>query len=165
VVESDLIRQLQNLEQLDLILPEPDQSTYRFRNTLIQDVAYSSLLFRHRRELHQGVATLLEKRCKQNLEPVYEVLVHHYSISGIKPKIRFYAFRAADKARRVFAHEEAIDYYASCLDTVEKKDWCGLSLRSYFLELMADCYEISGQHKDAAHFMNALRQEAGNSQD
>ncbi|MDP2729535.1 MAG: adenylate/guanylate cyclase domain-containing protein [Dehalococcoidales bacterium] len=159
--EVNLEHCLQDLIHLDMVTPYQDinQMGYRFKSTLIQDIAYDSLLFARRRELHQQVASYFEQAKKDHLEAVYEILVHHYSRGRDSVKTQFYSLKAAEKARRMFAHEEAIDFYHCGLDTVEEKDWQGLSLRSYFSELIADCYETSGKHEEAiSNFQASLRQ-------
>jgi len=155
--------QLQELIQLDLANREDAQGlTYRFKHALIKEVAYDSLLFARRRELHHRVASYLETAHRGQLEPLYEVLMHHYSQSQDNPKTRVYALKAAGKARQVFAHEEAIEYYHRGLATIEEKGVQGASQRSYFSECIGDCYEVSGHHEEAARtFLQALRQWRG----
>ena len=151
---------LKELIQNDLVSPEQDhgQTFYRFRHALIQEIAYSSLRFSRRRELHHQIAHHVEDSHRDQLELVYEVLAHHYGQSQDGPKTRQYALKAGDKARRVFAHEEAIEYYRRALATLEGKSAELFAQRSYFLERMGDSYDSSGRHKDAARtFSQALR--------
>ena len=70
-----------------------------------------------------------------------------------------YALKAAEKARQVFAHNEAIEYYRRALDTIKEKSGPEIAQRSYLLERVGDCCEVSGRHEEAAHtFLSALRQ-------
>jgi tetratricopeptide (TPR) repeat protein len=109
--------------------------------------------------LHYRVASYLEEVQKENLDPVYELLVHHYHLSRDYPKTRFYSVKAADKARQVFAHEEAIHYYHIGLNSVFGKGAAQYVERSYFLERIGDCQESSGQHAEGAKtYYQALRQ-------
>jgi len=152
---------LQELSDLDFIGREGNgkEATYRFRHSLIQEVAYDSLLFARRRELHHRVAFSLEETDKSNLEPLFEVLLHHYSRSRDYFKTQVYAVKSAQKARMVFATEEAIDYYRRGLDAIHADMDFKTCLRSYFLECIGDCHESSGYHEEAARtFQQALRQ-------
>ncbi len=152
-----LTDKLAHLTDLDLAVPEGDggQDIYRFRHDLIREVAYDSLSFARRRELHHQVGSYIEDVRPDQLETQYEILVHHYGRSGDHGKTRLYATRAAEKARKVFAHEEAIAYYRRGLECTEEKDRAGQSLQSYFMECIGDCHEVAGQHADA---IRALRQ-------
>ena len=155
-----LENQLQKLTQLDLAHPEEGapELTYRFKHALIREVAYDSLLFSRRRELHHNVASYLEDRYQEQLEPFYDVLVHHYSQSRDAPKTRVYALKAGDKARQMFAHEDAIEYYRRGLTTLEAGDSETASQGSYFLERIGDSYEASGNHSEAARvYLQAVR--------
>jgi class 3 adenylate cyclase/tetratricopeptide (TPR) repeat protein len=145
------------LAELDLTIPEGDaqQDTYRFRHDLIQEVAYDSLTFARRREMHHRVGSYLEETEADHLESQYEILVHHYGRSGDRHKTRLYATKAAEKARKVFAHEEAIAHYRRGLECTEEKDLVGECLQSYFVECIGDCHELAGQHEEATR---ALRQ-------
>jgi len=152
---------LQELVQLDLINQEGDiqESVYQFKQPLIQEVVYGSLLFARRRELHHRVASYLEEAHGEQLEPLYEILVHHYSQSQDNPKIRVYALRAAEKASQIFAHNEAIEYYRRSIDTITDKSDPEVTQRSYLLERIGHCYEVSGHDDEAAQtFLSALRQ-------
>ncbi len=155
-----LSNRLQELERFDLINPEEGyvELTYQFKQNLIQEVAYQSLLFARRRELHHRVAAFFEESYSNKLEGMYEVLVHHYSYSRDDVKTRFFANKAADKARSVFAHQEAIEYYQLGINTLHGIDPLEVAQRSYFIEKISDSYEGSGQHSEAArNYSKALR--------
>lgn len=159
--EALLMGRLQELERLDFIqkLEGVEQPSFRFEHSIIQESAYSSLLFARRRELHRRVAVHIENEHMGRLDSVYEVLMHHYSQCRDNAKIRFYGLRTAHKARQVFACEEAIDYYQRCLNTLSDKSLQELAARSYFLELIGDCRELLGSHVDGAStFITARRQ-------
>jgi tetratricopeptide (TPR) repeat protein len=156
------------LANLDLTIQEEGvrEPTYRFKNVLIREVAYDSLLFAHRRKLHHQVGSYIELRHRDQLEAVYESLVYHYGESHDLLKTRTYAVKAAVKARSVFAHEEAINYYQRSLKTVAEKKGSGEFLRSLFWENIGDCHEDSGFHSEGAraysvalrHWQNVLRE-------
>jgi len=158
--DTDLDARLQELVQLDHVNREQgiEEPSYRFKHALIQEIAYDSLLFARRRELHHQVATYLEGTRGEQLEPLYEALVHHYGRSGDGPKTLVYALKAGDKARQVFANEEAVDYYRRGLAVLEEMGGPVAYQRSYLLERIGDCYEVSGRHGEAARTLSqALR--------
>jgi predicted ATPase/class 3 adenylate cyclase len=151
--DSSLEARMQELIHLDLINQEKEDTelSYHFKQALIQEVAYDSLLFSRRRKLHHRVASYIEDSHNIQPETVYDVLVYHYSRSLDGPKTRHYAVKAADKARQVFAHEEAIKYYRRGLETLEGKGAIEAAQQSLFLERIGDCHEVSGRHEEAAN--------------
>ena len=71
---------LAELERLEFVVGEPraGPAEYHFKHTLIQEVAYDSLLFSRRRELHLQIGTYLEITHPDDREPVSEALVYPY---------------------------------------------------------------------------------------
>ena len=140
--------------------PEPSapEPTYRFRHALIQEVAYDSLMFSKRRQLHRRTGEYLERAHSKDLEPVLESLVLHYSAGRDYEKTRFFAVRAAGKARRLFAHDEAVAYYRRGMGTVRARTPKAAALRSVLEELVGDTLEAAGRPAEAANaYKDALR--------
>ena len=159
--DSGLAARLDDLLRHDIIdVEEPGAApVYAFRHALTQEVCYESLPFARRRRLHRGVALHLEGVHEGRLQPIYEELVHHYRHSGDRPNTLFYAVKAADKARGVFANEEAIEYCRVGLDSLERAGRAAVPQRSYLLDRIGDCYEVSGRHIEAVQtFTQALRE-------
>ncbi len=142
-------------ELLQLELVQRETSGVRFKQALVQETAYETLTFARRRQLHHKVASYIEEAHAGQLEPQYEALAHHYGRCGDSSKTLYYSVRAGDKARQVFAHEEAIGYYHRALEHTGGPQ---LTQRSYVSERMGDCYEVSGRHAEATGaFSKALR--------
>ena len=135
-------------------LTDPDPSaaepTFRFRHALIQEVAYESLKFSKRRDLHRRIAAHIERAHARDLEQVYESLVRHYSAGRDDAKTRVYSVKAAGKARRLFAHDEAVAYYRVGLKTVRARTPEATTLRSLIEEKVGDTYETAGRPTEAA---------------
>ncbi|MDP3062871.1 MAG: AAA family ATPase, partial [Chloroflexota bacterium] len=151
---------VRELVQLDLVAQEEGAQPPRFRlkHALVQQVAYDSLSFAGRRRLHHRLAAHLEELHNAEPEPLYETLAHHYRLSGDSPKTLFYSLKAGDKARQVFAHREAQEYYRLCLSTLRRLGGPVGQPSSYILERIGDCHEASGHHREAAQaFSSALR--------
>jgi class 3 adenylate cyclase/tetratricopeptide (TPR) repeat protein len=143
---------LMELRQIDLIDSEEGAAEFKFRfkQNLIQEVAYDSLLFARRRNLHHRVAAIIEETNADNLDFVLEELVHHYSNTTDDVMTRHYARKAGDKARTVFAHEQAIDYFQLGLRSLRSSDPVSMAQRSFFIEYIGDSLESSGMHFEAA---------------
>lgn len=154
--DADLEARLQELVQLDHVSREEEIEglSYRFKHALIQEIAYDSLLFARRRELHHRVAACLEAEYAETLEPLYGDIVHHYARSGDGPKILIYALKAGDKAREVFANEEAIEYYRRALSVAEEGD-AAAAVRVHVS--LGDVQELTAKHDEAVqHYARAL---------
>ncbi|MFC1899141.1 adenylate/guanylate cyclase domain-containing protein [Chloroflexota bacterium] len=152
---------LSELRQLDLVDVEEGISdrSYNFKQNLIQEVAYSSLPFARRRQLHHRAALMIETTNSDKIEQVYEELVHHYQIARDDEKTRNFALKAGDKARTVFAHEQAIEYYNIGINTLQGNDPVVTAQRSFFIEYIGDSMETSGHHGQAArNYSRALKQ-------
>lgn len=99
-------------------LPGPHLS-YIFKHTLIQEVAYETLLESQQQELHQAVATTM-----QRLHPeAVEQLAYHFSRSGQRDQALWYLELAARKAQRAYANETALAYYTRALAFEERWQW------------------------------------------
>lgn len=160
VAETALHSRLLELVQMDLVDPEEaSEGAFSFKHALIQEVAYDSLPFSRRRELHSRTAAYLEEAHAGRLEPFYGVLVHHYRQSGSREKTFTYALKAGDSARLVFANEEAIEYYRSALTVLERKAGHAAQQRSYVRERIGDAHGTSGRHLEAIRaYSKALRE-------
>jgi class 3 adenylate cyclase/tetratricopeptide (TPR) repeat protein len=157
---SDLDAEIESLLSQSLAEPEPfsAEPTFRFRHALIQEVAYDSLMFSKRRQLHVRIAEHLEGANAGDLEPLYESLVHHFSAGQAIEKTRVYAVKAAGKARRVFAHHEAVAYYQRAHASLGARTPEAAVFRSLLDEQVGDVLEVAGRAAEAAlAYRDALR--------
>jgi len=64
----------------------PPRASFLFKHALVQDVAYSMLLFALRRSLHGQVARVLEERFPDVMQGRPQTLAHHFSEAGLLEK-------------------------------------------------------------------------------
>jgi class 3 adenylate cyclase/predicted ATPase len=88
----------------------------RFKRPVVQEVAYSSLPFRLRRELHRRVADSLERDMGQDVDADPSVLSLHFMLAGDRAKAWTYALRGAERAVARFAHADAAALYRRAID-------------------------------------------------
>jgi adenylate cyclase len=89
----------------------------RFVNTLLQEVAYESLLLRRRTELHARAGEALEGMVggrPTRLEDI-EALARHWGRGGNRRKAAGYLVSAGDWARGLYANTDAIQHYELAL--------------------------------------------------
>jgi oligopeptide transport system substrate-binding protein len=102
---SGLVRQVQLEPELE----------YLFRHALIQDAAYQSILRTDRRALHRMVGTTLERLYPEQLDELAPILGWHFEEAGEIGKAIEYLLRAGDRARSLYASQEAIEAYQRAL--------------------------------------------------
>jgi class 3 adenylate cyclase/tetratricopeptide (TPR) repeat protein len=88
----------------------------RFRRPAIQEVAYSSLPFRLRRELHMAVGLRLEHDSGHELDAGASILSHHFSLGGDYARAHRYAMAAARRATEQFSHADAARLYRRAIE-------------------------------------------------
>ena len=93
---------------------------YRFRHTLIRDVAYEALLKKSRRETHLKIAEELAHTGDDRLYATDDVVARHYSLGGSPEKSVALWQKAAKEAIARSAHEEALAMLESALEDFEK---------------------------------------------
>jgi tetratricopeptide (TPR) repeat protein len=95
---------------------EPDGHV-RFKRPAIQEVAYSSLPFKLRRELHMAVGLRLEHDAAHG-EPDTgpAILSNHFSLAGDYARAHRYAMEAAKLATERFSHADAARLYRRAID-------------------------------------------------
>jgi tetratricopeptide (TPR) repeat protein len=116
VVVSDL----EALRSLDLVsLDRAEEQAWMFKHVVTQEVAYESLPFALRADLHGRVGAYLEERGAGDLDRWVPILEHHYWRSDRQAKKLAYLRLAAARAQAQYANNAAIAYYDRLLTLVE----------------------------------------------
>lgn len=86
--QEGLKSRLVDLQSAEFIYEETPfpELEYIFKHALTQEVAYSTLLLKKRKDIHEKIAEAIEKLYPERLEEFYEVLAHHYSKSANQEK-------------------------------------------------------------------------------
>ena len=130
----------------------PEQR-YRFVHLLVQQVAYQSLLVKSRSELHARAGQALERLYVERPEEALQELARHYGRSADRAKALHYLVLAGDRARSLFAYDDAAAYYRQALHTLEEGD----TRRALVLEKLGDTAYAHGGLGDALRdFAEAL---------
>jgi tetratricopeptide (TPR) repeat protein len=111
--------------------PEPDEATWerlagvfavdpdghvRFKRPAQRDVAYHSLPFKLRRELHAAVGTSLERDQGRDVDADPAVLSLHFILAGDHERAWRYALEGAKRAEVRFAHADAARLYRRAIE-------------------------------------------------
>jgi predicted ATPase/class 3 adenylate cyclase len=118
-------RHLDSLAALDLTpldTPEPEP-VYVFRHITTQEVAYETLLFAQRRELHHAVAGWYEETFESEAEraPYYPLLVHHTHYAEDLDRELHYAGLAGHRAAAQYANDDAVRYLSRALELTSEE--------------------------------------------
>jgi class 3 adenylate cyclase/tetratricopeptide (TPR) repeat protein len=117
IAESALEGALDQLVDAELVYRRgiPPDAVYEFKHSLVQDVAYNSLLRNKRQQLHEEIAGALVRQYPDMVETHPELVAHHYREAALPAHAIPYATRAGDLAAARFARTEATAHYESAL--------------------------------------------------
>ncbi|MEM6794944.1 MAG: AAA family ATPase [Acidobacteriota bacterium] len=118
---EDLEGLLEDLQRWELIsrAPSEDKPAFLFRQALIQEVTYQSLLAGQKERLHGLAAAALEEIYARRLEDAFDLLAYHYPRSGQPEKTVHYLTLFATRAAEAFAHSEGAQALREALAQVE----------------------------------------------
>jgi class 3 adenylate cyclase len=121
--DSELKRLLANLQLAEFIYEQPADNDveYTFKHALTQEVAYNSILFERRKQIHEHAAHAIEVLFAASLADHYDDLAHHYGRSGNAPKAISYLRLGAQQAMSRSAYVEARDQLAAALDLLSRQ--------------------------------------------
>src|SRR5215469_12740802 len=97
---------------------------YQFTHALIRETIYEELPTLDRLRIHARAADALVSVYATRLEPVLDRIALHYhaaSALGSPDNAVLFALRAADKAVRMGAHEDALRHYDRAIETLERR--------------------------------------------
>jgi class 3 adenylate cyclase len=123
--KMDLGPILVDLGRFDLVLSEK-ANHYFFKHIMTQEVAYDSLPFNRRRDLHNHIGDYLEDAFGEKVEEVMGLLAHHYYYAQNWEPAFFYSVEAGDNARKVYANQEALAHYDRALEVFDKMVEAGM---------------------------------------
>jgi predicted ATPase len=94
----------------------PPGAIYTFKHSMVQDVAYQSLLKTRREQLHARIARVLEERFPETAATQPELLAQHYTAAGPHDKAVEHWHRAGQRASERSANLEAIAHLTRGLE-------------------------------------------------
>lgn len=96
---------------------------YGFKHIITHDVAYHTLLFAQRREIHQIIARWYEQgHTPASKAALYPLLAHHYRQAEDDEHERIYARLAGEQAAARYANDEALAYLDRALALTPPQD-------------------------------------------
>jgi DNA-binding SARP family transcriptional activator len=130
------------------IIREQGADAYDFSHEKLREAAYASLSQTRRRWLHSQVARALEQVHAGDLDEAAGVLAGHWEAAGRPAQASAYFRRAAARARRLYAHEDALAALEHALglaaalpDAVAR-----VGMAAQLQEEIGDLHELQAQH-------------------
>jgi class 3 adenylate cyclase/tetratricopeptide (TPR) repeat protein len=119
--EIDVERALTELEQRGVIHRKNlfSDATFRFGESLTQEVAYDGLLLKQRRQLHARIGEQLEAEAGEGGAERSALLAHHLRYVDDRGKAVQALFRAARDAEQVPAYHTAYDFYREAWERLQ----------------------------------------------
>ncbi len=113
----DIDNRLNHLSEIQLLEKggRTHDPEYYFKQPLIQEVTYESILLGTRKELHLKTARAIEHVFADRLSDNYGLLALHFSQGGDLEKADEYLVKAGEEAMRSAASAEALHYYQEAL--------------------------------------------------
>ena len=148
----EMMTELQKHEFIEEVKAAPQlQRYFAFTHSLIQEIAYSSLLFKTRRNLHNKIGAVMEEMYLSKIDAKVEELAYHFKNSDDKEKAVFYLNKAGDKAQSLYAFKNAINYYLDSIKILESTelDKERLTRLSEIYNKLAFSQSIVGERKEA----------------
>jgi DNA-binding SARP family transcriptional activator/tetratricopeptide (TPR) repeat protein len=161
-------RRLDELARREFVAPEPtsavaNEQQYLFRHVLIRDVAYAGIPRAQRAVKHQETAEWIEARARD--DDVAELVAHHYSLAldlaraarleteGLVERATEAFWRAGERARQVYAHAEAAEYFRRALTVLDEvgdpsAEWL-TEITVALCESLGDVLVLTGQPEEA----------------
>ena len=152
----DVDANLEELLRAEFLDPGSRSDELAYHHALVQDVAYSRLLRRRRRELHLKVAEEAE-RLYGARDDTIDLLARHLHLAEAGDKAIDYLTRAGHRARRLFANDEAIIHLGHALDLARKSERAA-ELAPPLLLSLADVHELVGRYDQALSLYREARE-------
>lgn len=143
---------------LDATPEDPDRML--FHHALVQEAAYSRLLRRQKRTLHRRVADKVEKLYGAG-DDVVDLLARHLYLGGVGAKATQHLLRAGERARRLFANEEAILHLTRALEVAPDDDPAERVNRPAIQLTLADLHELTGNYDAAFDLYSRVNESSG----
>ncbi len=156
--EGQVLDSLDEALQTDLIHDMGMGDLLGFNHKQVRQMLYNELNRIRRRKWHLRIAETMEEKYLGKVERM--ALITHYLEGGNREKALIHLVQAGDRARRIYANEEAMGYYQRALALVEElgepKEEPTIS-RPRLLESLGDaCFYAGRWDKALSHYEKVI---------
>ena len=123
--DSEVVEHLSALRRREMVFLREtsafaDAQEYLFKHALLREVTYESVLKRVRRAYHGLVADWLLEQGGERAGEYTGLVADHLALAGRAAEAIEHLLQAGDRARGLYAHQEAIDAYKRALDLLKE---------------------------------------------
>lgn len=150
------------LENIDILTGNgiweeaPSEDRYMFSHGLIHKSIYENIPKSFRKDFHVSVAEELKKEFEEDIEQHYLDIAYHYKSGEIFDEACEFYLLAAQRARNLYAHEDAIEMYQEVIDLAKKsyEDLKEKKWKAY--EGLGDCYKTLGEYEKSMEYYDEI---------
>jgi len=121
---------------------------FAFAHTLIPAILHEEISSLRRRRMHRRIAEAVEAVRPDDLE----TLAFHFGQAGDQDKARLYTLRAGDRARKLYANNEALRFYREALELTPADH----ADRFHILSSRAQVYDLLAQREAQRQDIEAM---------
>jgi adenylate cyclase len=126
-----------------------------FHHALVQEVAYSRILRKHRRDVHHRTAVAAEAIYGAGDDAI-DLLARHLYLGEAGPKAVEYLIRAGRRSRALYANEEALLHFSRAAEVTRALGEANIPLAEILLDL-ADVHDLVGDYDEALELYDEVR--------
>jgi len=131
----------------------PTREVYAFTDNQVRDVMYEDVSTVRRRRHHLQIGKILEKLHAKNPEEHADELAYHFMEGRDNAKALKYFLKAGDRARKVYANEEASSYFESALKLLDRTGG-DVREKAHAVEALGDLKSGSMEFEASIEFYN-----------
>jgi len=149
IEKEEIVRLVDKVISMQLLEEGLERGKILFVHDRVRDAFYHKVRKEERKQLHLKIARTIEEINKGNIQAVLFDLAHHYIEGEDTDKSLEYVLPAGRKAKESYANNDAIRYYKSGIDLLERKgkkkgdEWIRAK------EELAEIYRTTGKHDEA----------------
>lgn len=149
---------LRTLQEEQFVVPREKipERTFGFPHALVQEVVYGTQLLSQRRTSHGAIGDAIEELFRERIDEFTDTLAFHYDRSDRDEKALQWLVRAGDRAKALFANEEALTAYEGALRRAA--DGEAALEAGTILERIGDVALVAGRYEAAIEAFRTARQ-------
>ncbi len=144
----NLLRRLGLIERKYMLI-HYSQGKYRFDHAIIREILYNEMGVELRREYHRMVADTLVESFGESIDEIVGEVAYHYYMAG-DMKASKYLIMAGDRAKEMYANEEAVRFYSYALKVVTDEE------RIKIYEKLGDVYLSMGEFEKSIEYYDRV---------
>jgi len=129
------------------------EDVYSFADILVRDVLHEEVSRVRHKRLHSIVGCTLEKVYAEKIDEHFGELAYHFLEGSDKDKALDYFLKAAEKAQKAYAHNEAISYLQHALGLLDEKEG-NLGEKGRIMERLGDIKAWVGETDGCIEYWN-----------